>query len=551
MNRNSGNSIVIDSDENVMQQIGNHVSVQISSDDFKFWQRVPNCLNSSMFLTSLDVEQVDKKTYEMKTELDPDQNNLEILKDNLLADSINDDTVDFVTECTEKLLIPTLQVAYAQQQQKTWNAPLHPANLVINSQNDRIKSIFRYPQGTVIDQEFVNDLTKIVYYLLTPLSSEQLESLWSSREYITLTEDDFINILADNEIINYVKLDTLQNSISIIQEVIENMKANDELNIRQALEYLDAQEAIEEVDNTESVVSVDTPEEVVEAPLEEQKEEPVEDEIEEEPLEEIEEPVKKSPQKQTSHPKKNNQKKKNKKMIITLGSIFGVIALICLIGFLMNSREKQPQQKTQQSQPTEQQPTVKQDANKNSDFLQGLTASNAGNYQNAVDEFNQFFDNKNNQKKYLISKNEKITVYVAYSKLGKYQQLLDNLTPYDKMTPITLTNYLLTDSNGNNKQQILNLKSNSKYINFAKAYLKNDNNGMIEYANSDLSSNQQMAVACGHAYGSSGDLNGAKEWLQSLTNNAVQKQATQAVIQSAQAKGMNPEQIKKTLNVND
>lgn len=543
MNRNSGNSIVIDSDENVMQQVGNHVSIQISSEDFKFWQRVPNCLDSSMFLTSLDVEQIDKKTYEMSTELDPNQNNLEIIKDNILADSLNDDSVDFVTECVERLLIPTLQIAYAQQQQKTWNAPLHPANLVINSQTDRIKSIFRYPQGTVVDQEFINDLTKIIYYLLVPLSSEQLESLWSSRDYITLTEDDFVNILGDNEIINYVKLDTLQNSISVIQEVLDNLKSNDELNIEQALEYLDAQEAIDEVNNTESVVSVDTPDNIIETPQEE---------LEPEPKEEPEPEPEPEKEKKETH-KREKPKKKSKKGFIVGGSILGVIALIALTGVFMNHQQQKQaqQQKIQQEQAEKQQPTVKQDADKNSDFLQGLTASNAGNYENAVDDFNQFFDNKSNQKKYLINKNEKITVYVAYSKLGKYQQLLDNLTPYDKMTPVTLTNYLLTDSNGANKQQILKLSSSSKYINFAKAYLKNDSNGMIEYSNADLSSNQQMAVACGHAYGSSGDLSGAKSWLQSLTNNAVQKQATQAVIQSAQSKGMNPEQIKKTLNVND
>lgn len=550
MNRNSGNSIVIDSDENVMQQVGNHISIQISSDDFKFWQRVPNCLDSSMFLTSLDVEQIDKKTYEMSTELDPNQNNLEIIKDNILADSLNDDSVDFVTECVERLLIPTLQIAYAQQQQKTWNAPLHPANLVIDSQTDRIKSIFRYPQGTVIDQEFVNDLTKIIYYLLIPLSSEQLESLWSSRDYITLTEDDFVNILGDNEIINYVKLDTLQNSISVIQEVLDNLKADDELNIEQALEYLDAQEAIDEVNNTESVVSVDTPDDVVEAPQEE-----AEDVPEEEPIEEAKNEPEEEPLEEQKPPKKKAMpKKKGKKGLIIVGSVFGVIALIALVGMFMNHQQKEQaqQQKIQQEQAVkQQQPAVKQDADKNSNFLQGLTASNAGDYENAVDSFNQFFDNKTNQKKYLINKNEKITVYVAYSKLGKYQQLLNNLTPYDKMTPVTLTNYLLTDSNGANKQQILKLNSSSKYINFAKAYLKNDNNGMIEYANADLSSNQQMAVACGHAYGNSGDLSGAKDWLQSLTNNSVQKQATQAVIQSAQSKGMNPDQIKKTLNVND
>lgn len=541
---------IIDEDENKLIRNGSDLTVDLDIDYFNNYQQAPSCFDSSKFMLPVDTDRISKNTVRLSSNLGVNQESLSRLKDQIIADTQGEET--FVTQCSELLLAPTLQMFYAQAQNKTWSAPLHPDNIFIDSDTNIAKCMFRYPQNLQMTNEAVDDLRRIMYWLLFPVSSRDFD-VFCSHPFISLSYDNFFDWLNNqtSDLLQYTRMETI-NKVEILLNKL-NDAFDEDFDVRDMLEVLNQDDLIREVDETPSVLDVDTPP----APVEEEpemEEEPDENEeyFDEEEPEEKEQPSKKQKvePKPVEKPKKP-KKKKGSKVKWFIGGLVAVLLAGGAYSMLKGQDSNNNNNKTTtESSQVKTKPTQKQDAGTHSPtFIQAMSAYNNGNYSQAVSELQQFFNNKENKAKYYLTKDEKSSVYVAYAKDGgKYQQLLDDMTPFDSKTPVVLVNYLLMEKQ---RPAIQNLKSSNKYIQFAKAYINNDNAKMIEYANSDLVTNAQMAVACGKAFGSAKKISQAKDWLQTLNNQNVQQQATMAVIDGANDAGMNPADVKKQLNVSD
>lgn len=537
---------IVDEDDNKLMRNGSILTVDLPVDYFNYYQQAPACFESSKFMLPIDTDRISKDTVRLSSKLKVNQESLSRLKDQIIADTQGEE--EFVNRCSELLLAPTLQMVYAQSQNKTWSAPLHPDNIFIDSDTNIAKCMFRYPQNLQMTDEAIDDLRRIIYWLLFPVSSRDFD-VFCSRPFINLNYDNFFDWLSNqtSELLQYTRMETI-NKVEILLNDL-NDAFDENYDIRDMLEVLNQDGLIREVDDLPSALDIDTPPAPVESEEEEEEidEEDPNDFVEEEPIKE-KKPIQKEKPKEKATPAK--KKKTGKGKWIFIGGIVLILGIGGVYSLIKgnNNKDTSTQRTTQTS--SQQQPTQKVDAGTHCPtFIQGMSAYSNGNYDQAVSDFQQFFNNKNNRDKYYLTKDEKSNVYVAYAKdNGKYQQLLDDMTPFDSKTPVVLVNYLLKE---NQRPEIQKLNSDNKYIKFAKAYIDNNNEKMIDYANSDLVTNPQMAVACGKAFGTAKKISQAKNWLQTLNNQDVQQQATMAVIDGANDAGMNPNDVKKQLNVSD
>lgn len=453
-----------------------------------------------------------------------------------------------------------LEFAYYQEKDKQWETPLNPLNLILQSGEDEngepvinVKSFYRYPRvRETIDSNYLDSVVKIAAYLLSP---EEQDSVGN---YDKLTAQDYADGL-DNEDIKMQYGDDVDEYADFFYLALSPETGENFFSVKDMLENIGADDAIARVDNPNNHGGVggligsgvnlsdyqQSPE--ADAPEEEEQEEAPEKplskkeqrqkQLEEERKQLEEQKAKKKEQKEADKANGGKQKKKHHTFLI-----LALLALIAGGGYYAYHKHQEQvaaQQRQQQQQAA--QSSNQNDPMSNSTFKAGMNATSAGNYQQATDDFNNYFSNNGSNGN--LSEQEIAAVFNAYLHTSNYQKILDNIGSPD--TAWSLVEYLQSQ---NQMDKINGLHSSQPLIKFIQADNKHDQNGMVSAGknNVNLHGNKQWEDDLCNAFAQTNKLKQGKEWAENQNNS---KQLIQSIKAHAyQAKKEPYDKINKTLD---